>query len=109
MAERTHCPHCGVPFARSEERAADTHVATSDDIMCIEMLRREHLRPKDVMDLRTQLDQIVLEWTRLAQQWDAEDRAAWDNVQLLFLESTRVMVLRNCTRVLQHLLEAFDG
>lgn len=77
-----------------------------DDIQRIEMLRQEHLRPKDVMELRTQLDQIVLEWTRLAENWNIEDRERFDGPQFLYLDSARVVVLRNCATVLKHMLEA---
>lgn len=82
--------------------------------------------PENVSRLIAELERIVAEWTVLTATWDEEDQRRFrddvrsrdiahaglpffDGVPVTFLSSTRVVVLRRCTDVLQHLLEAFDG
>lgn len=78
-----------------------------------------------MVDLRAELERIVAEWTVLTATWEEEDQRRFaDDLRAryepalqrrfdgippaMFLSTTRVVVLKRCTDVLQHLLEASD-
>lgn len=70
------------------------------------MSNMDDLSPDLRSPLRKQLEQILREWTELAENWNIEDRERFDGPQFLYLDSARVVVLRNCATVLKHMLEA---